>query len=59
MEEVFRKINKAVVCKMGRRGKTEIGRLSRKHCVGGDEGLFRDEVGSQRCSGLVLNGIRA
>lgn len=59
MREVVRKINKAVVCKMGRRGKTEIGQLSRNHCVGGDVGLFRDEVESQKCWGLILNEIRA
>lgn len=49
----------AVVCRMGGRGKTGLGRLIRKHCVDGDEGLVRDEVESQKCWGLMLNELRA
>ena len=32
----------------GWKGKTEVGRLSGKPCVGGDESLVRDEVESQK-----------
>lgn len=43
----------------GYKGKTEIGRRSRNHSVGGAKDLFRDKVESQKCWGLMLNGIRA
>lgn len=39
MKRYFRKTDKAVICKVGGRGRTEVRRPSGNPCVGGEEGL--------------------